>query len=85
MIGEYSLSEVAKECKGIVIGNDVKICRKLQEMSPVFKQDWQNAIKNKVAVKSGFYQLAAFKQGCGLQKPMENYLVQKPTTTELDL
>ena len=47
MIGEYSLSEVAKECKGIVIGNDVKICRFSTDSRDMLEGDAFIALKGK--------------------------------------
>ena len=47
MIGEYSLSDVAKECEGIVIGSDVKICRFSTDSRDMLEGDAFIALKGK--------------------------------------
>ena len=47
MIGEYSLLEVAKECKGNVIGNDVKIYRFSTDSREMLSGDAFIALKGK--------------------------------------
>ena len=54
----------------------------MQDCAPAFQQDWRNAVKDKVIVKSDFFELAGEKQGNDLLKLMEGTLIHKLTTTQ---